>query len=82
MKKASAAGAVALAADTLAADQLEQQRVEQTAARRHTQHVGRNIRAIRRQRGLTQERLALMLDLRRKNTVSNWERGVHIARNA
>ncbi len=77
MKKAIAPRAVLVVAGTLAADELEKQRAEHTATRRHAQHVGRNIRAIRRQRGLTQERLSLMLDLRRRNTVSNWERGVH-----
>ena len=67
-----------MAADNLAADELDQQRAEQAAARRHAQHVGRIIRAIRRRRGLTQARLSMMLDLHRKQTVSNWERGAHL----
>ena len=40
-----------MVAGTLAADELEKQRLEQTAARRHAQHVGRNIRAIRQSEG-------------------------------
>jgi transcriptional regulator with XRE-family HTH domain len=64
-------------ATTTFRDELDQLHREQTAGQRHRQLVGRNIRDRRRERGLSQQRLALMMDLHEQTDVSAWENGHH-----